>query len=55
MMPMPYGLIPHELIEIIDKERVVPGITKISKLAKDFPYVDHHSINKEKDDIEIFH
>ncbi|CDW82225.1 UNKNOWN [Stylonychia lemnae] len=55
MMPLPYGIIPHELIEIIDKERIIPGITKIMNLAKDFPYVDHHSINKEKDDIDIFH
>lgn len=55
MLPLPYGLIPHELIEIIDNERVIPGITKITKLAEDFPYLDHHSINKEKEDIEIHH
>lgn len=55
MLPLPYGLLPHELIEIIDNERILPGITKIFKLAEDFPYIDHHSLNKEKDEFEIFH
>eukprot|EP00347_Sterkiella_histriomuscorum_P023566 403334151 len=55
MLPMPYGLLPHQVIEIIDQERIIPGLTRIEKLIEDFPYVDHHSINKEKDDIEIFH
>ncbi len=55
MLPIPYGLLAHELIEIIDNERVIPGLTKIFKFAEDFPYLDHHSINKEKEDIEIYH
>ena len=40
MLPLPYGLLPHELIEIIDNERVLPGITKTFKLLEDFPYLD---------------
>ena len=55
MLPLPYGLLPHELIEIIDNERVIPGLTKIFKLAEDFPYLDHHSLNKEKEEYEIYH
>jgi len=30
-MPLPYGLLPHELIEIIDNERIIPGISYIYK------------------------
>jgi hypothetical protein len=55
MLPLPFGLLPHELIEIIDNERIIPGITRIFKLAEDFPYLDHHSLNKEKEEYEIFH
>jgi hypothetical protein len=55
MLPLPYGLLPHELIEVIDNERVIPGLTKIFKLAEDFPYLDHHSLNKEKEEYEIYH
>jgi hypothetical protein len=42
MLPLPYGLLPHELIEAVDNERVIPGLTRIFKLAEDFPYLDHH-------------
>lgn len=52
---MPYGLLPHELIEIIDSERVISGITKISRMAEDYPYIDHHSFNKEKENKDIIH
>jgi hypothetical protein len=31
LMPLPYGLLPHELIEIIDNERIIPGISYIYK------------------------
>jgi hypothetical protein len=44
MLPLPYGLLPHEMIEIVDNERVIPGLTKIFKLAEDFPWLDHHSL-----------
>jgi len=47
MLPLPYGLLPHEMIEIVDNERVIPGLTKIFKLAEDFPWLDHHSLQKE--------
>jgi len=52
MLPLPYGLLPHEFIEVVDNERLIPGITKIFKLADDFPYVDQHSLQKEKDGLE---
>jgi hypothetical protein len=47
MLPLPYGLLPHEMIEIVDNERIIPGLTKIFKLAEDFPWLDHHSLQKE--------
>jgi hypothetical protein len=37
LLPIPYGLLAHELVEVIDNERTLPGITWISKLAEDFP------------------
>jgi hypothetical protein len=40
MLPLPYGLIPHELIEVIDNERILNGITKISKFSEDFPLIE---------------
>jgi hypothetical protein len=49
LLPVPYGLVAHELIEVIDNERIMPGITWISKMAEDFPQVDCHSLNKEAD------
>ena len=48
MLPIPYGLLAHELIEVVDCERILPGMTRISKLAEDFPFIDHHSILKER-------
>ena len=47
ILPMPYGLLTHELIEVVDSERVMPGLSLISKLAEDFPWIDYHSRNKE--------
>lgn len=55
MLPVPYGLPPHELIDVIDNERVMPGISRVNRLNEDFPYLDHHSLNKEKEEYEIFH
>jgi hypothetical protein len=55
MLPLPYGLLPHEAIEIIDNERIIPGITKAFKLGEDFPYLDYHSINKGNEDAENFY
>ena len=48
LLPIPYGLLTHELIEVIDNERLMPGITWISKMAEDFPFIDCHSMNKEQ-------
>jgi hypothetical protein len=44
-MPLPYGLLPHEIIEIIDNERILPGISFIYKTAEDFPFLNHYSYN----------
>ena len=44
---MPHGLLTHEMIEVIDSERIMPGLTHISKLAEDLPWIDYHSRNKE--------
>ena len=37
LLPLPYGLLPHEFIEIIDNERIIPGISRQLKLCEDFP------------------
>ena len=47
LLPIPYGLLTHELIEVLDSERIMPGLSLISKLAEDFPWIDYHSRNKE--------
>ena len=48
VLPVPYGLLAHELVEVIDQERIMPGITWIGKFAEDYPFLDHHSTLKEK-------
>ena len=48
LLPLPYGLLTHELIEVLDTERVLPGLTLISKLAEDLPWIDYHSTTKEQ-------
>ena len=47
LLPLPYGLLTHELIEVLDSERILPGLCLISKIAEDFPFIDYHSRNKE--------
>jgi hypothetical protein len=42
-MPLPYGLLPHELIEILDNERIIPGISQIYKLGEDFPFINFYN------------
>jgi hypothetical protein len=51
-MPLPYGLLPHEIIEIIDNERILPGISFIYKTGEDFPYLNHYSYNLIESDQE---
>lgn len=50
MLPLPVGLLANELIEVIDQERIMPGITWVGKFAEDFPFLDHHSTKKEKNE-----
>lgn len=42
-MPLPYGLLPHELVEILDNERILPGISQLYKLGEDFPLLNHYN------------
>ena len=39
-LPYPYGLLPHQLLEIIDNDRILPGVSKVYKMAEDFPYLN---------------
>ena len=55
LLPVPYGLLTHELIEVVDSERIMPGLCMISKLAEDFPWIDYHSRNKEGQREDSFH
>ena len=43
LMPLPYGLLPHELIEIVDNEKILPGISHLYKLGEDFPYLNNYN------------
>jgi hypothetical protein len=54
MLPLPEGLLANELIEVIDQERIMPGITWVGKFAEDFPFLDHHSTKKEKSEDKFF-
>ena len=40
LLPLPYGMLPHELIEVLDNERVLPGISQLYKISEDFPYLN---------------
>jgi hypothetical protein len=46
MLPIPYGMLVNELIEVLDQERLMPGLTLIGKTAEDFPFLDLHSSTK---------
>ena len=48
MLPLPYGLLANELIEVIDNERILPGLVQINKIEEDFPNVDNHNMNLAK-------
>ena len=41
-MPKPYGLLPHKLVEIIDNERIMPGISNIYKVGEDCPLLNDY-------------
>lgn len=43
LMPLPYGLLPHELIEIVDNEKILPGISHLYKLGEDYPYLNNYN------------
>ncbi len=44
-MPMPYGLLPNELLEIIDNDRILPGVSMVYKMAEDFPFLNKFEFN----------
>jgi hypothetical protein len=43
--PLPYGILPHEIVEIIDNEKILPRITYLFKASEDFPYLNHYDIS----------
>jgi hypothetical protein len=43
LMPLPYGQLPQELIEMIDNERILPGISYLHKLGEDYPLLNHYN------------
>jgi hypothetical protein len=56
LMPLPYGLLPHELIEISDNERILPGISFLYKLSEDFPQLNNFNlISLGNESIKNFH
>jgi len=46
LIPLPYGLLPHELIELIDNERILPGISRLYKLGEDFPMLNYYNFSQ---------
>lgn len=47
--PLPYGILPHEIVEIIDNEKILPRITYLFKASEDFPYLNHFDISIKDD------
>lgn len=43
LLPMPFGLIPEELISIIDNERLLPGLSYVQKISEDLPLMNETS------------
>lgn len=43
----PFGLLPHEYIQLINSEIKMPGISKVFKLAEDFPLLNYFNKNNE--------
>ena len=43
--PLPYGILPHEIVELLDNEKILPRITHLFKLSEDFPYLNHFDIS----------
>lgn len=39
---MPYGALPNELCEIIDNEKVLPGISQVFKIGEDIPLLNEY-------------
>lgn len=42
LMPLPYGLLPHKLVEVIDNERIMPGLSQIYKIGDDCPLLNDY-------------
>lgn len=43
--PLPYGILPHETVEILDNEKILPRITHIFKTSEDLPYLNHFDLS----------
>ena len=39
-LPQPYGLLTHDLEEIIQNEKILPGISFLYKNGEEFPYLN---------------
>jgi len=48
-MPLPYGLLPHEMMEIIDNERILPGISHLYKIGEDFPSLNNYNFENRQE------
>jgi len=55
LMPLPFGLLPHELIEIIDNERILPGISQLQKFGEDFPFLNSYNFQQVSDQVFNWH
>ena len=40
LMPLPYGLLPQELIYMVDHERIIPGVSLMEQIGDDFPLLN---------------
>jgi hypothetical protein len=47
-LQLPFGVLPHELIEIIDNEKILPGISYLYKFGEDFPNLNVYNLNNNE-------
>lgn len=51
LMPLPFGLLPQELIYMVDHERIIPGVSFMEQVGDDFPLLNIYDqdLLKKKD------
>ena len=47
-LPQPYGLLSHDLEEIIQNEKILPGISFLYKNGEEFPYLNQFAFKQEE-------